>query len=205
MNLSEDTNFFKSRKRKRNLFARTSRWEQKKDLFQNLFFGETKIIIKELYISLMKKECLSASGKNCSFNQPSLLPFLVRIVVGILFLTMGFNKLSSPDMFQGLLASKLGLSGTMGMLAYWLVVVFEGLGGLAVFLGKLVPKIVYRISLFAQFVIVLVAYFSVYGALDGQFWYHLLLAVSLLGLLFAVPRCPLGITGYSGEGCEKKK
>ncbi len=157
------------------------------------------------YFLLMKKSNSASAGNCCSFHAPIILPLLIRLIVGVLFVVMAYGKLKNPEMFQGMLASKLSLSGTLGMIAYWLVVIFEGVGGLAVLLGKLVPRSVYRLALFGQLVIILVAYFSIHLPNGDKPWYFLLLGASLLGLMFASPRCPFGITGYRSNCCGSEK
>ena len=121
----------------------------------------------------MKKTKISVSARQCPLAIPTLLPFLIRMVIGLMFLVGGYGKLVSPEMFQGMLVNNLALTGVVGMIVYWVVVVFEGLGGIAVLLGKLAPRCLYKLALLGQFVIIVVAYFTVVIPGGDKPWFHI--------------------------------
>lgn len=139
---------------------------------------------------MMKNVSLKSCSACCCCVE-GLLPMLMRLVVGILFVIMGLNKLMTPDMFQGMLADKFSLGGEALSVAFWAVVAFELLGGVILVLARLFPSWLYKLAILGQLVIVVVAYFTV-----GDLWYHLLLVAALVGLFFSLPRCLFGITGY---------
>ena len=146
--------------------------------------------------------CCSTSSHCC--DKPNLLPMLVRLGVALLFITTGVMKVVDPEMCRGMLAQSIGLSGVMIGISYWLVVVFEALGGLFVLLGKLIPRVLYKLSLLGQFVIIAVAIVTVVlpGGNTIMLLFNLLLVLNIVGLYFSFPNCCCGITG-SNDCCKE--
>ena len=140
-----------------------------------------------LHIYFMAKK---RSASCCSCSVQGLFPMLTRIVVAVIFIVAGYSKFLSPEMFQEMLASKLGLSGSVGMIAFWLVVCFEFLGGVFLLLGKLLPRWLYKFALLGLVVIAVVALF-----VSPDWQYLALILATLVGLFFSSPKCLLGITG----------
>ncbi|MCF7812565.1 DoxX family protein [Candidatus Gracilibacteria bacterium] len=152
----------------------------------------------------------------CCCHNPALALFLVRIGVGLLFLLPGIDKwLGGVENFAGMLEGMVGLTGTAGLVAAWLVVLFEVLGGLFILLGKIVPKPLYKISVLGLFVISVVALLGVHlpaatdqwaGTNIVQLFFQVLATLGLVALWVTYPLCPLGITGCkSAEKCDTKK
>ncbi len=101
----------------------------------------------------------------------------------------------NPNMFHGLLQAKLGLSGTLELVAYWVVVIVEIGGAIVVTLGKFFPKWLYKFSLLGLLVILLVATIAVHRGNVPQVMTHLLIILNIIALMFTRPMCPMGILG----------
>ncbi len=100
-------------------------------------------------------------------------------------------------MFKGMLEGALGLSGSFVEIAYWLVVIFEVLGGAILILGPLVPEAFYKVSAAGLTVVSLVALFAVHiSGFDEKGWmpilFQVLATLSLVALLVTKPTCPFG-------------
>jgi len=141
----------------------------------------------------------------CCCHKPALALLLVRIGVALLFIIPGIMKLLDPDMFMGMLNLIFGWTGTMLVLMAWVVVLFEVVGGFFILLGKLVPHVVYKVSVLGIFIISLIALLSVHipsGDIMGVV-FQLFATLAVAGLWFTYPLCPLGITGSKdGEVCK---
>jgi uncharacterized membrane protein YphA (DoxX/SURF4 family) len=143
----------------------------------------------------------------CCCHNPALALGLVRVGVVILFLIPGIMKLMDPTMFQGMLTELFGAKGGMILFLYWLVVAFEILGSLFVFLGKLVPLKLYKISLLGLLIISLIALFLVHIPTKNimPILFQVLTTLCLMGLFVTKPLCCCGILGYKGgESCSTK-
>ncbi len=160
-----------------------------------------------LFHFLITQTNMKKGNSASCMSRPDVALGLVRLAVGLLFLIPGIMKFNSPEMFQGMLGDMFGLTGGALMLAFWLVVLFEALGGLFVILGKLIPWQLYKVSLFGQLIILLVALFAVHipGEMpmrEPVILFHILGVASLVGLLVTPPMCPCGMTGCTT--CETK-
>ncbi len=145
----------------------------------------------------MKFSCCSTE-KNCCEN-PALGLGILRLGVVILFLVPGIIKLMNPGIILNMIQNVVGIPGILGVIMAWLVIITEVGGGIAVLLGKIVPKLIYKISLVGFFVILLVAMATIHipaikanpmGVLS-----HILMLCSVLCLMFTRPMCPSGICG----------
>ena len=137
-------------------------------------------------------------GKSCCNDNPVLGLGLVRVGTGLLFLLPGIMKFMDGAMFKEMmLQGALGLSGSFVEMAYWLVVIFEVLGGAAVILGQLVPEAIYKVSVLGLLVISLVALFGVHipNGFAGMglvtVLFQLLATLALAALYVTKPACPL--------------
>jgi uncharacterized membrane protein YphA (DoxX/SURF4 family) len=133
----------------------------------------------------------------CCCDKPAFAQCLTRLAVGALFLIPGIGKFMDPAMFQGMLGTLFGWTGLMLTIGFWVVVVFEILGGLFVIVGPFIPKVLYKVSLLGLFIITLVAFLSVTipsGDMMGILFHVLGLAV-ILSLMMTKPMCPL-------KGCK---
>ena len=119
-----------------------------------------------------------------AYENPNLLPILIRLVVGVMFLLMGVGNFLDPDIFIGLLIGVLGLTGLTLEIVYWTVLVCEILAGIFVLLGRVLPKWIYKISLVIMFAIVILSFFVFAIPIGEQIWFHVILSVVLIGLFF---------------------
>lgn len=126
---------------------------------------------------------------------PILALFIIRIAVGLFFLTTGIPKLVDPAAFSEMLKSLFDFDGTTLIFMTWLVIFAEFLGGLIIILGILVPSWLYRLALFAVFCVVFVGYAATRSGDMMPFLWHAFLGLVLVGLFQDSPRCPGGITG----------
>lgn len=133
----------------------------------------------------------------CCCHKPALALFLVRMGVALLFIIPGIMKFLDPDLFMGMLNLLFGWTGIMLVVMAWLVVIFEVVGGLAILLGKLIPRIVYKVSVLGIFIISLTALLSVHvpsGDVMGMV-FQLFATLAVAALWFTHPMCPAGVTG----------
>lgn len=136
----------------------------------------------------------------------------MRIGLGLLFLLPGIDKFRmGAEGFSGMLEMMLGMTGGMAVTAAWLVILFEILGGLALILGKMVPKNVYRVSVLGLLVISVVALLGVHlptamgewgGMNTVMLMFQLLATLGLVGLWYTKPMCPCGMTGCTDGQCK---
>jgi len=140
----------------------------------------------------------------CSCHKTSLALFLVRLGVVLLFLIPGIQKLMDSAAFQAALGNMLGLTGTIGLVAAWLVIAFEVLGSIFILLGKLLPFQLYKISVLGLLVISLVIIFGVHLQAENidimKVLFMVLPTFALIGLFVTKPMCPIGITGDGDAG-----
>ncbi len=128
----------------------------------------------------------------CYCDKPAVAQCLTRLAVGALFLIPGIGKFMDPAMFQGMLGLLFGWTGLMLTIGFWVVVIFEILGGLFVITGPFIPAWLYKLSLFGLFMIMLMAFVFVMipgGDMMGAL-FHVLALVVLLGLFVTNPLCP---------------
>lgn len=127
---------------------------------------------------------------------------LVRIGVAVFFIFFGALKLfgMGPDATAAMMESTLGLSGAIGAVAAWLVIIAELFGGIVILLGAMMPKQFYQFSLGVLVLITVVGFFGAHAPkemsemLKELFW-HLQIALAMLGLMMSEPKCAFGITG----------
>ena len=138
-------------------------------------------------------------GKSCCSNNPALGLALVRLGTGLLFLLPGVMKFMDGAMFKEMmLQGTLGLSGSMVEVAYWLVVIFEVLGGVAILLGSFIPGAIYKVSVVGLTIVSLVALLAVHipNGFAGMglvtVLFQLLATLSLVALYVTKPVCPFG-------------
>ncbi len=141
----------------------------------------------------MKFFCCS-SKKECCDN-PALALGLIRIGIVLLFLIPGVMKLTGPDMFLGMLEEKVGLTGTLKTVAYWAVVITEVGGAVAVALGNMVPRIIYKLALAGFAVILIVAMAKIHWGNNMAMISHTLMLLNVIALIVSRPMCPAGICG----------
>ncbi len=136
---------------------------------------------------MSKKQTYSIMG-----HHPELSLFVVRLGVGLLFFVPGVMKFTHPAMFEAMLEDIFGVTGGFLILLYWLVVVFEIAGGLLIVLGKLFPKILYKIAILGLLVISVTALFLVQIPTVETFsiLFQSLATLCLMGLWFSDPMYP---------------
>lgn len=140
--------------------------------------------------------------KKCCGDNPVMALGLARIGVGLFFTLFGAMKLfmMGPDAIVTMMSNLFGVTGAIALVMAWVVIITELAGGIAVLLGKLVPKSIYRLSLLGFAVITVVGFIAAHtGQADTpkQLLWHGMLLFVILGLMAAAPRCPMGITGKS--------
>ncbi len=143
---------------------------------------------------------------------PVMALFMVRMGVGIFFLGFGLIKLfvSGPEGVTGMMAGLFGVSGAIAQLLAWIVIITELGGGLAVILGKLVPRIIYQLAIWGFVTINIVGFMSANWLKNEsgfdimQFLWHLMLLMVLVGLLLVGPKSPCGIIGDNTVGDDGK-
>lgn len=136
------------------------------------------------------------TSRYCCEN-PALGMLLLRMAVAALFLLPGIMKMMDPSMIIGMIQNNVGIAGDLGVAFGWAVIMTEVLGGLFVLLGKLVPVILYNLSLLGFLVILVVAMVSIHipGGDMMTILSHVLMIASVLALKFTRPMCPMGLTG----------
>jgi uncharacterized membrane protein YphA (DoxX/SURF4 family) len=159
----------------------------------NCFFDSQKLInhnLKVIYKKIkMKKFALLNFSKN-----PELGLFLIRISLGIFFLSFGAMKLIDIEGVGGFFSSIFGIKEQIALYLAWFVALVEVFGGLILLLGVFLPKVLYRLAVLSFMVITLVGYFAYHlktpGIIVQGFW-HAQLLMTLLALVFSpyVP-CP---------------
>jgi len=143
---------------------------------------------------MFKKKCNSFT---CCCENPALGLGMLRLGVVLLFLGAGVLKIMNPAIIQGLIQNQIGVTGTLGIVLAWIVTVTEVGGSILVFLGKLVPKILYKLSLLGFLIILVVVMLTIYIPRHDpmSILSHVLMITSVLCLLFTKPMCPQGIFG----------
>ncbi|MCB9809560.1 DoxX family protein [Candidatus Peribacteria bacterium] len=123
---------------------------------------------------------------------------LCRVGVFVLFFFPGLQKIQDPSSFIPMIEAGFGLSGTVAVIVAWLVILAEVFGGLAILLGKLVPRSLYKFSVFGLLLVSLgILYLQTADPAMMMMWSTtLLIILVLVGLLFSAPLCSMGITGY---------
>ena len=141
----------------------------------------------------MKEKC----SMSACCNNPGLGLALVRIGVAVLFLIPGIMKFQDPNMFRQMLFDAFGFQNTMNDVAVWVVIIFEALGGLMILLGKLIPKMIYKIAVLGIVIISLVALFGVHVPMGNTMGIlnQIMATMAALALLVTKPMCPCGMTG----------
>ena len=136
--------------------------------------------------------------KNCSTcccDNPALALGLIRVGIVLLFLIPGVMKFMNPDMFLGMLEAKVGLTGLAKTAGYWAVVIVEVLGAIAVALGNLVPRMLYKVALLGFLVILIVAIATVHWGNSMGVLSHFLMMLNVVALIVTRPMCPIGVCG----------
>lgn len=143
-------------------------------------------------------------GKSCcSTGCTGTALGLVRIGVGVFFTAFGMMKLimMGPDMVAGMMGKLFGVDASLALIMAWVVIISELFGGILVLLGKLVPKILYQLSLLSFLVITIVGFVSAHWLSSGigfdakQLLWHFQLLLMITALLASSPKCPMGLTG----------
>lgn len=134
-----------------------------------------------------KKQAYSIMG-----HYPELSLFMVRLGVGLLFFVPGTMKFMHPHMFQAMLEDLFNVTGGLMILLYWIVVLLEIVGGVLIVLGKLFPKVLYKISILGLLSISLVALFLVHIPAGETFsiLFQSLATLCIAGLWFSDPMYP---------------
>lgn len=144
----------------------------------------------------------------CCSGGPTMALGLTRIGVGLFFALFGAMKLvmMGPDAVANMMTGLFGLEGGLALGLAWVVIIAELGGGVMVLAGKLVQKLVYKLSLLGFAIITVVGFIAAHmGSEDmlKQLLWHGMLLFTILGLMMAAPKCPMGITGECDDDCKK--
>ncbi len=143
----------------------------------------------------MKKQEIALPIPQCN----SMGLALTRIGVGLFFALFGLMKFmgalkSDPQLF-GMVEGIFGTGGMMLTVLVWGLVAAELGGGIMVILGKLVPKIMYQLSLVSFIIITVIGTVFMHMGNVPQMLWHGMLMLILVGLIMSEPKCACGITG----------
>ena len=123
-----------------------------------------------------------------------------RILVGLLFLVAGIMKLTimTPEAFSGMIEANfamVGLTGSLALIAAWLVTLGEIVGGAIVLAGKMVPTKIYKIAIRVLiFITTAAVIFVQWGDVNSVFKDLIIIAV-LFQICHSKAVCPIGLTG----------
>jgi putative oxidoreductase len=116
--------------------------------------------------------------------------FILRVVVGLVFLWHGLGKLVGPPLAGGGMDGTIGFFTQVGIplpdVAAWGVALVETLGGLALILGIVVPLAALLLAIDMAVAILKVRLAGGFAAPNG-FEYELTLLAALMCLFFAGP------------------
>lgn len=142
----------------------------------------------------------------CCCYSPQWGLWILRLAVALLFFFPGFGKLMDTAGPQGMIDGLTGMSGVVTLILVWILIAFELGGSIVVLFGKIAPKMLYKIALMGQGIILLVALFmmTIPSGDMMSILFHVLGVAAVITLITTAPMCPFNISGDKDMSCSTK-